>query len=136
MSLESLLKSRLKSIFDFDKVTFDKPSESQEQEAVFVDVVKCESRIIDKREIHDVTAKVHAFANSEKLPLGYFSKCISNADPALKKEFFFYDFEESKGTYRNIVERSLSFRFLFDGQYDPNLGTLDELTLSYTENEE
>ena len=130
---EATLQAQLKAIFDFEKVVFDKPSESQEQEGVFVDITKSKCKIKDKRQIATVNGVIHVFANLDKLPFGYFSKCIDAASAELKEGFFFYDLEESKGTYRNIVERSLSFVYLFDSQYDPNVGSITSINLSYSE---
>lgn len=130
---EKTLVAQLKRIFEFDKVTFDQPSESQEQEAIFIDVKSAHSRVKDAREIAKVTGTLRVFAQLDKLPFGYFSKCIDKADPADKRGLFFFNFEENKGTYRNIVERSMEFLYLFDSQYDPALGTLTEVNLSFSE---
>lgn len=58
-------------------------------------------------------------------------KKISEADADDTRNLFFFDFEENKGTFRNIVERSMGFLYLFDSQYDPSIGTLNEITLTY-----
>lgn len=133
---EKSLKDKLIRIFDFDKVTYDKPGESQEQEATFIDVTLAMCRVIDARQIARVEGKITVFANSDKLPYGYFSKRIAEADPEDTKDLFFFDFEENKGTFRNIAERSVGFRYLFDSQYDPAIGTITSIDLTITENEE
>lgn len=125
------LQAQLKRIFDFDKVTFDLPSESQEQEGVFVQVESARWRIKDAKQIARVTGTIRVFANQDKLSYGYFNKKISEADADDTRNLFFFDFEENKGTFRNIVERSMGFLYLFDSQYDPSIGTLNEITLTY-----
>lgn len=125
------LQAQLKRIFDFDKVTFDLPSESQEQEGVFVQVESARWRIKDAKQIARVTGTIRVFANQDKLAYGYFNKKISEAYADDTRNLFFFDFEENKGTFRNIVERSMGFLYLFDSQYDPSIGTLNEITLTY-----
>src|SRR5688572_6573931 len=122
---EKSLEDKLKKIFDLDKVTYDRPSESQEQEAVFIQVENANCRVKDGRQLARVTGTLRVFARSEHLPYGYFAKKISEADASLTKNFFFYDFEENAGTYRDIVERSLGFLFLFDSQHDPEMGEIN-----------
>lgn len=130
---ETILKTRLKRIFDLDKVSFDRPSESQEQEACFIAVASAKCRIVDKRQLARVTGKLQIFASLDKMPYGYLTKAIAGADEADTKDLFFFDFEENKGTFRNITERSIGFVFLFDGQFDPALGRIDEIDLSIAE---
>lgn len=127
------LQEKLSRIFDLDKVTFDIPGESQEQEGVFVAVQSAKTRLKDGVETAEVRGTLHVFGVSEKLPYGYFSKCLQEADQADTKDLFFHGFEEHKGTYRNIVERSLDFVYLYSGQYDPALGTITEIDLSLQE---
>lgn len=132
---ESELLDKIKTIFDFKKVTYARPGDSQEQEGVFIDIKSARCKIVEKRQIAAVTGTIYVFGNSEKLPYGYFAKKISAADASLTKDLFFFDFEENKGIIQNIAERSVSFHFLFDSQYDPNIGTLNQVNLSYPENE-
>lgn len=129
------MRDQLKRIFDLDKVTYDVPGESREQEAAFIEVTQARCRVREKLGTARVTGKLHVFANLDKLPYGYFSKCIAAADPEDVKPFVFYDFEENKGTIRNIAERSLGFLYFFHGQYDPNVGTLSSINLSYAESD-
>lgn len=130
---EKQLAAQLKRIFGLDKVTYDKSSESREQEAVFIEIEACRVRIKDKRQTARVTGKIVIFANADKMPYGYISKAIAAADPADTAGLFFSNFEENKGTYRNIAERSADFLFLFDSQFDPNIGTLNQVNLTITE---
>lgn len=129
------LQTKLKAIFDFDKVTFDNPSDSQEQEAVFVQIADARVKLKDGRQIARVTGMIRVFANSSKLPYGYFSKCLAEAEPEDTKDLFFHNFEENKGTFQNIAERSLEFVYFFDGQYDPNVGSITSINLEFAESQ-
>lgn len=135
MSVERHLAAQLKRIFDLDKVTFDRPGESQEQEAAFVEVSTAVVRIKDGREVARVTGTLRVFAAANKMPFGYFAKKIDAADPADTAGLMFYNFEENRGTFLNVVERSLEFTYLFDGQYDPAIGTLNQINLTISESE-
>lgn len=123
---------RLIRIFGIKKVVFDKPSESEEQECVFVDVTKPKIRVIDAREIANIEGVLRIYANADKLPFGYFSKRIARADLADTRGFFFGP-EENEGKFRNITLRKFDFTFLFDSQYDPNIGTITSIDLTVTE---
>jgi hypothetical protein len=130
---EASLKAKLARIFDLDKVSFDRPSESQEQEACFIAIESARCRLRDKRQIARVTGKLHIFASLDKMPYGYLSKAIAKADAEDVKNLFFFDFEENQGTFRNITERSMGFVFLFDGQFDPSVGRIDEVNVTISE---
>ena len=127
---ETTLKEQLQRIFDLDKATFDAPSESQEQECLFIEISKSRNTIKDGLQVARVTGKIRVFGNSEKLPYGYFSKCIQEADAADTLPFFFFEFEENAGSYRNIAERSVSFVYFFNSQYNPRLGTITSINIS------
>jgi hypothetical protein len=129
---EKALKDKLKEIFDLDKVTFDLPSSSKEQECLFVEVQSSKNTIKDGAQIAKVTGKITVFGSLDKMPYGYFSKKIHEAG-SKAKDLFFYDFEENQGTFRNISERSLSFVFFYDGQYDPNLGTINSIQIEVSD---
>lgn len=130
---EKRLQSQIQKIFGFKKTTFDAPGESQEQEGAFVVVETAKTRVKDAREIAQVSGRIHVFAASSKLPYGFFSKAIESADPADKAGLFFHSFEENKGKYRNIVERSVGFHYLFDSQYDPAIGKLESVNFQISE---
>jgi hypothetical protein len=130
---EKSLALKFQKIFGLAKVTYDRPGESQEQEGLFISITEAKNRIIDAREIARVTGTLHVFANSDKLPYGYFSKAIAEASADDKRGLFFYDGEENIGTFRNICERKISFIFLYDSQYDPAIGELNAVNLTYSE---
>lgn len=130
---EKDLSAKLKRIFDLDKVSYDHVSATQEQECLFIQITTSKNRVKDGRFTGRVQGKLNVFANLDKLPYGYFSKCIDEAEVADIDDFFFFDFEENAGTIDNITERTLSFIYLFDMQYNPNRGELtslvDEITM-------
>lgn len=130
---EKALKDSLRQIFDFDKVTYDAVSEDEEQEVLFIEIESSKNSIKDGLQVAKVTGKLRTFANAEKLPFGYFSKKIQEADKSLTYPFFFYEFEESAQGFRNIVERSVSFVYFFDSQYNPELGTISSIDLETIE---
>ncbi len=132
---EKNLETKLKRIFGLPKVTFDRPSESQEQEAVFIVIENAKCRVKDGRAIARVTGKLLVYAAIDQLPYGYFSKRIEDADPDDLAGLFFYEFEENRGMFRNLAERSVSFVYLFDEQYDPAVGTITSINFSLSENE-
>lgn len=117
------------------KVTFARPGESQEQEGVFIAVERSLCRMKDARQTARVEGTLHVFAQADKMPFGYLSKCIASADPADTFGFFFRDFEENVGTFQNLCEKKVGFNYLFDSQYDPAIGTITEVDLSYPETE-
>ncbi len=128
----SILTDQFKRIFALEKVTFSAPGESQEQECLFVDIQRSRNRIKDGRALARVTGSLTIFGNADKLPFGYFSKCISKASsdqPADVAGLFFFDFEENSLVTQNIVQRSCSFTFFFNSQYDPEVGSITSITL-------
>ena len=130
-TVESRLTELFKKIFDFKDVSFDAPGDNREQEKLFIEVELCRTKVVDKREIARVQGKATVFANAGKLPLGYFSKCI-DAHPAETKDLFFFEIEDNTRMYENIVQRGFSFVYLFDSQYDPDLGIINEVNIEVT----
>jgi hypothetical protein len=130
---ETELRAKFQRIFGIRKMSFDRPGESQEQEGGFIEITNVRPNFREARQIAHVQGTLHVFANSDKMPFGYLAKRIEHADPADKRALFFQT-EENRGTFGNIVERSMSFVFLFDSQYDPALGTLNELNTTVVEN--
>lgn len=128
--LEATLQETLKRIFDLKKCTFDSVSESREQECIFVEVDSNRGSIKDGVEVFRVEGRIRVFANRDKLPLGYFAKKIHEADPTDTQDLFFFDIEQNLGIIQNIVERTVSFVYLYSGQYDPALGTITSIEIS------
>lgn len=114
----------MKAIFRVSKVVFDTPGESQEQDCIFIEVENSWNTFKDGRAISKVTGNAVMFGPNDKLTLGFFSKAIAQAPSIQTKNFFFFDFEENTKRIRNIVQRSLSFVYFFDSQYDPETGSI------------
>lgn len=129
---ERVLLERMKRIFDLRKITFDRPSESHEQECGFIEITNVKARIRDGRQSAHVVGRLHIFGPISKLPFGYLAQRIDQAVAADRAGIFF-QVEENRGTYRDIVERSMGFVFLYDGQYDPAIGQLTEVNINLTE---
>ncbi len=125
---EATLASKLKKIFEYGVVKFDQPGESKEQDRIFCEIDKAHTHFKDGIVYSKVEGKISVFAQNDKLPFGYFSKCIEN-HPDDTKDLFFYDFEDNTRLYENIVQRTLSFVYFFNGQHDPALGTLTSVSI-------
>ena len=126
---EKALEQNLKAIFGIERITFDAPSESNEQDVLFIQISVSNNTIKDGAQIARVTGTLHMFSMNTKLPYGFFSKKIHEAKPSWTKPFFFFDLEENSNRYRDICERSASFVYFFNSQYDPDLGTMNSITL-------
>ncbi len=125
---EQELSEKLKRIFDLKKVRFDQPAHDiQEQECLFVAIQSSKNQVSEARFKGIATGKISVWGNNEKLPYGYFSKHIVEANKDDTKNLFFYDLEENAGTIGNIAERTISFKYLFDIQYNPNIGEITSL---------
>lgn len=140
MTIEEALEAKFKKLFEVQKVSYDHPGSTQdqdapgtnEQETLFVEVTIANSRVSDKIFRAKVTGKGHMIAQHSKLPLGYFSKCI-DAHPDDTKDVYFYDFEENSRNHHDQVTRSFSFIYFFSTQFDPNLGTITTVDIDIEE---
>jgi hypothetical protein len=126
---EQELADKLKRIFDFQKVTYSLPGETQEQETLFVEVEVPRFKVSDKTVTARITGRAVVFANYDKLPFGYFAKRIAMADLADTKDLFFTEIEENTRVYQNKVQRSFGFIYFFSGQYDPSVGTITSIEI-------
>ncbi len=126
---EQELAEKFKRIFGLQKVTYDQPGESQEQECLFIDVEESKNRFLDQIQMAQVKGTGTIFANADKMPFGFMSKRIKDADHADTKDLFFHDIETNSNRFQNIVQRSFSFIYFYTGQYDPNLGTISTVTI-------
>lgn len=124
---ESALKEKLQRIFDLKKSTFDLPGDSLEQECLFIQVDGARSTIKDGRELCRVNGRLRVFANTDKLPYGYFAKRIAAAPLGHTADLFFYDIEENAGQIQNIAERSMSFVYFHSAQYNPPAGEIESV---------
>lgn len=134
INIENTLGDKLKKIFKVSKVSFSQPGEKvKEQECVFVEIEQTRHRIKDKREIAKVTGKINLYGNSDKMPLGWISKMISEANAVDIADLAFFDLEMNSRYYQNLVQRTASFVYFFSTQYDPNLGTIETVTINVEE---
>jgi hypothetical protein len=121
------LKNKLNRLFDFDKVTYDEPSDSNEFECLFISVSNPGVKIKDGYATAKVEGECFYFGNSDKIKFGYFSEKIDKADSIETKDLFFYDIENNERLFNNKVQRSFKFVYFFRTQYDPELGTITSI---------
>jgi hypothetical protein len=122
---EKKLAEQLQKIFDVKKVSYDQPSpETYEQEALYVEIETSWNTFGKKRVRAKVTGNVTMVGPNDKIPFGFFSKAIHEADKSLTKDFFFFDIEVNTKRYQNLVQRGFSFVYFFDSQYDPDTGSI------------
>lgn len=133
---EQDLQDKFKKIFGVQRVSYDHPApdthdgqpQSEEQETIFIEIDETKTSFKDGKVYAHVTGKASMLAQNDKLPFGYFSKCIfEHSDDT--KDLFFYQFEENQRLRNNLVHRGFSFIYFFNSQYDPNLGTLTSIDL-------
>lgn len=120
----------MKVSMDLSKIKFTDQGYSGEQECIFIEIASSRNKIKDKRQYARVTGQIKVFANADKLPFGYFSKKIAEANNDLTHDLFFYDFESNTNLYLNVVQRTLSFIYFFNSQYNPALGTITSVDLT------
>lgn len=125
------LHDRLQKIFGFKKVTFQAPSESFEQETLFVQINSPRVKVTGSSIAARVEGTLIVFSQDNKMPYGFMQKRIEEANPDLTRPLFFseidIDVATSPARLQNIHERRTNFLFLFKTQYDPNKGQLTEL---------
>lgn len=127
---EEQMEKKLKRIFKVKKVSYDEPGDSQEQDCLFINVENAMNKISRPKATSKVTGSAVMFANNEKLPFGYLSKCISEAEYEDVRHFHFSEIEDNTRRYQNIVQRGFSFVYFFSGQYDPKVGTITSVNLT------
>lgn len=129
------LVSDLEQMFGFNKTTFLKDSDDFEQDVLFIEIDRSNSKISNVsggRQIARVVASLVVYSQDDRLPYGFFSKRLE-AYPDIAKSFFFSvvdeDVPESPARIQNIHERRCDFIYFYDSQFDPNRGELNELIL-------
>lgn len=125
------MQAKLKTIFGIEKVTFDEPSESFEQDCIFIEILDCKSNTGQGIATSKVRGNLSIYSQKGKLPFGFFNKKIQQADSKDTGAFFFYDvdveLQNSQSRLIDIAERRASFVYLYSGQYDPNQGQITSL---------
>lgn len=130
---EEQLSDQMKRIFSVSKVTYSQPSETREQDCLFLDIEVAKSFAKNGTLVSKVRGVGTIFSNYEKIPFGHLNKRIQLADVADTKDLFFFDIDTNTKTYVNLVQRTFSFVYFFSGQYDPDNGTLTSITFPEVE---
>lgn len=130
---EKELEDKFKKIFGIKKVSYDEPGENGEQDCLFIQVENVRSNPKDGRIVARITGNAALIGPNDKLPFGFFSKCIGNAEREDLADLFFSDFETNTRRYRNLVQRGFSFVYFFDSQYDPETGSITGVTITVDE---
>lgn len=130
---EQALADTLKEIFEVKKTSFDMPGDAKEQDCLFIEIDDSNNVIKDGRALAKVSGKAYMNVVNSKLPFGFFSKAIKQADKTLTKDLFFYDIETNTIRYRDLVQRGFSFVYFFDSQYDPAIGTITSVDITVEE---
>ena len=125
--IEKELLEKLTKIFGLKFNRFDSPGESQEQDTLFIEVDRVNSRVKDGRKVGRVEGKCIVFVQADKMPHGYFAERIA-AHPDLCKDFFFSDIDENVKGLLNLTARTFSFLYFFNSQFDPAIGTITSVT--------
>lgn len=124
---EKHLQSKLAIIFDLPKTSYDMASDINEQECLFIEIKRARVKITDGMFTAKVDGECVIWAQNTKLPFGYLSKQIQRAPREFVENFFFYDIEDGKKVFGNIVMKSFKFVFFYEGQYDPSLGEINSV---------
>lgn len=130
---EKELEEKFKSIFKVAKVTYAEPGESQEQNALFVNVETPRFSFKDGFAKARVSGQAVIFGRNDALTFGYLAQCVALADNALTKDLFFEDFDTNTKRFGDIVQRSFGFTYFFNSQHDPAIGTITSVTTTVEE---
>lgn len=130
---EQELSDKMKAIFKVKEVSYDAPGDAREQDKLWLEIEQPKFTFNDKKAKAIVTGKGSIFGRNEDITFGFISQSISTADKSLTKDLFFTDFESNNLRFRDIVERSFSFTYFFNSQFDPDIGTITSVTTSIEE---
>lgn len=133
MDVEKELSEKLKKIFKVKKVSFDDPGPAGEQECLFIAVEKSTNSARDGVFKAMVQGTCLIFGTNLKLPFGYISKCLQEADSEDTVGLHCYDLETNTRQFKDKVQRGFSFVYFFSSQYDPEKGTLEEIDFTTQE---
>lgn len=131
---EKALTEKFQKIFGLKKVRFDLPAEeAPEQECLFIQVDQPNVTVKSKSARARVVGQATVFGSADKIPFGFFAKRIAKADAELTKDLYFFEVEQNTRQFVNIVQRSFSFVFFFNSQYDPEVGTIESVNFQEVE---
>lgn len=133
---EKDLTDKLKRIFKLEKITLNAISDSNEQLYGFVSISLARGSIRERKYLARVAGTLTVYGNTERLKYGFFSRAMDQASKEDMSSFYFYDVEENANVSLTVAARSISFVFFFNGQYDPDVGTLESVTIEQVEDEE
>lgn len=127
------LSDKFKSIFGLAKVTYDMPGvDAKEQDCLFVSIEKWRP-VVNKGRIRGMAyGKGFMYGPNDKIPFGFFTKAIFQASHDLTKDIFFYEIESGQNLFLNIGQKGFSFVYFFNGQYDPNAGSITSIGFETT----
>lgn len=129
------LQRKLERIFGIKKVTYlSADPAAPEQDCLFVEVESVATRMQAAgggRQTAKVTGTLLVFSQSERTTYGFFGKRVENAN-AEDTRGLFIGRETNEGNIENVCARRVSFQFLYDSQYDPDRGELNELETTLT----
>lgn len=128
------LQADLKEIFGFSEVTFNEINYAgAEQDIIFVEIDDVKARLANTpqgRQIARVSGQLVYFVQDNKMPFGLIQKRIEKAPLATMKRWFFSNIDrvipDAPIETVNLNERRTNFLFLYDAQYDPDRGLMDE----------
>jgi hypothetical protein len=133
---EKDLQRRLERIFGVPKVTYNAANpEAPEQDTIFVEVENVAVRMMSAsggRQSAKVTGALLVFSQAERTTYGFFRKRVEQADPDDTRGLFFGN-EVNAGNIENVCARRVSFQFLYDSQYDPDKGEMNDVAITITE---
>jgi hypothetical protein len=124
------LKTKLSNIFGLKRVTFDFPGEAKEQDILFINIDSVISSAGSGKAKAKVKGELSIFADTEKLPFGFFNKKINLALNADTIDLFFYEFDQNGEYFGNLVERKVKFVYFYNKQYDPDQGLITSITFN------
>lgn len=133
------LQDRVKRIFGVSKTTFNLVDfAAPEQDCLFIEITDAKSRPYSKDRISArVTGALKLYAKYEAATYGFFPKRIEQSAPADRARFIFGQEEnvpvvsaDGLTLIQNLRETRVSFTFLYDSQYDPDRGVINELDLT------
>lgn len=127
--IEKALLDDLKAIFKVKQISYSLASSLKEQNKLFIKVDQANNTVKDAKHLCRVEGSASMFATLDKLPLGFYSKMIKQADKDLTKKFFFSEIEANTQTFGNIVERGFNFVYFYSAQYDPEQGTITSVDI-------
>jgi len=125
--LENEIVDLFKAIFDIKKVTLEEPGEALEQGVLFISVDSYTEDTKNGFVKGVLRGNAKVYSQSNKLPLGFFTRKLRSAGVDLTRDLFCTDFEMNLNVFQNLIERSFSFTYFYTSEYDPEQGSLTEI---------